>query len=394
MGWLDNLRKASFRGAPFEVEGAEISAGRRVTLHEYPQRDTPYAEDMGRAAREFSLTAFVIGTGYLDARDQLLAAIETEGVGELIHPYHGTLNVVVTRCRVSESRTEGGMARFDLSFTEAGELSFPAASVATGQNVTAKASKVMSKLSEALATRFSTDSLPNWASQLAGDDVVASVTSARRLVAQADSTGAWLSQFNESTAGLDGQTSTPATLAKSLTTALTMPETVATSPNLGSIGSWAASDTTNLAVTATSPSTDPVSLQVATNQAAVKDAVRGSLLSQGAVAASATPVAVYQDAMALRTTLTKAIDGELGAASSDDLYQAWADLRGAIYDDLTLRARKAARLQTITPPDTTPALALAYDLYEDAGRDAEIVTRNAIRHPGFVPSEPLLVLNA
>ena len=39
----------------------------------------------------------------------------------------------------------------------------------------------------------------------------------------------------------------------------------------------------------------------------------------------------------------------------------------------------------VTPEATQPALVLAYGLYEDAGREAEIVTRNKVRHPGFVP---------
>mgnify|MGYP000977712715 CR=1 FL=1 len=37
------------------------------------------------------------------------------------------------------------------------------------------------------------------------------------------------------------------------------------------------------------------------------------------------------------------------------------------------------------PPASVPALVAAHRLYGDAGRDAEIVGRNRIRHPGRVP---------
>jgi prophage DNA circulation protein len=41
-----------------------------------------------------------------------------------------------------------------------------------------------------------------------------------------------------------------------------------------------------------------------------------------------------------------------------------------------------------------PMLAIAYELYADATRDAEIIYRNGIRHPGVTPPVPLSVLAA
>ena len=66
--------------------------------------------------------------------------------------------------------------------------------------------------------------------------------------------------------------------------------------------------------------------------------------------------------------------------------------RAAVWRDLTTRARENARLTTLTPTEVSPALVLAYDYYEDASREADIVARNGIRHPGFVPVEPLRVI--
>jgi len=41
-----------------------------------------------------------------------------------------------------------------------------------------------------------------------------------------------------------------------------------------------------------------------------------------------------------------------------------------------------------------PAIVLAYRLYGDAERADEIVARNRVRHPGFVPGgQPLEVLS-
>jgi len=61
MAWRDRLRPAAFRGIPFEVSAATGSFGRRTARHEFPQRDTPAVEDLGRRTRELQITGFVIG---------------------------------------------------------------------------------------------------------------------------------------------------------------------------------------------------------------------------------------------------------------------------------------------------------------------------------------------
>lgn len=56
--WRDRLRDASFRGVPFSVEDDEGSFGRRVQVHEYPNRDKPFTEDLGRATRRMTINAY------------------------------------------------------------------------------------------------------------------------------------------------------------------------------------------------------------------------------------------------------------------------------------------------------------------------------------------------
>src|SRR5436305_959267 len=58
--WIDSLQQASFRGIPFGVLSGAGRFGRRLALHEYPNRDKPWPEDMGRATRRIALTGFLI----------------------------------------------------------------------------------------------------------------------------------------------------------------------------------------------------------------------------------------------------------------------------------------------------------------------------------------------
>jgi len=128
MSFRRRLRTPSFRGVRFDVSSTDRSGGRNVTTHEFVNRDTPFSEDPTRQPRTYSLEAFVQGFDYQRRRDNLLRALEQAGPGELVHPYYGALQVVVTSYRIRESGIEGGVTRFQLDFVEAGQLEFPKAS--------------------------------------------------------------------------------------------------------------------------------------------------------------------------------------------------------------------------------------------------------------------------
>ncbi len=62
MAWRDQLLPATFRGVPFEVDAHDtVAAGRRAHVHEYPGRDDPWTEDLGRRTSEYTLDAYLVG---------------------------------------------------------------------------------------------------------------------------------------------------------------------------------------------------------------------------------------------------------------------------------------------------------------------------------------------
>jgi prophage DNA circulation protein len=121
--WRTLLVPAFFRMAPFHVDANSRQSGRRVVLHEFPKRDTPYAEDMGRKARSFPVTGYVIGPDYQIFRELLVAALEMEGSGLLILPTLLQRDTILVQPRdytVRETRQAGGMAEFEMNFVESG----------------------------------------------------------------------------------------------------------------------------------------------------------------------------------------------------------------------------------------------------------------------------------
>lgn len=91
MAWKDTLLDASFRGVVFDCESTRDSAKRDVAQHEYPYQDGADTEDLGRKARQVSLTAVFFGNDYETRLRQFMQALDTPGAGELIHPVFGSI---------------------------------------------------------------------------------------------------------------------------------------------------------------------------------------------------------------------------------------------------------------------------------------------------------------
>jgi prophage DNA circulation protein len=140
--WRDSLLPASFRGAFFHVDTNAKDSGRRTVVHEFPKRDYPYSEDMGRRAYNFTVRGYCIaypnpegaedeapnpqGSGLLARRDYRLArnALEQELIrgepGLLQLPSFQPMTVVCQRFRLTEEEKFGGFCVFDMQFTELG----------------------------------------------------------------------------------------------------------------------------------------------------------------------------------------------------------------------------------------------------------------------------------
>jgi prophage DNA circulation protein len=124
--WRDSLVRASFRGALFHVETSSRMGGRRTVVHQYPKRNVPYSEDMGREATRWQFQGYLIhgDRGFpgniLTQIAQLNAALDADDAGILIHPMIGTMLVICERWAYQDSRERGGYVEYDMQFIEAG----------------------------------------------------------------------------------------------------------------------------------------------------------------------------------------------------------------------------------------------------------------------------------
>lgn len=130
--WRDKLLPASFRNAEFHVEAMSEDNGRRLVMHEFPKKNTPYAEDMGRRAYGYTVRGYIVAymrdtpsplyqRDYTLARDALRAALDQGGGGRLQLPSLPPVIVAVDRYRMTEEQRLGGYCTFDIQFAEQGE---------------------------------------------------------------------------------------------------------------------------------------------------------------------------------------------------------------------------------------------------------------------------------
>lgn len=385
MSWREDLRPASFRGVVFHVSATGESLGRRVQVHQYPQRDRPFAEDLGRRAREYKVTAFVLGEDYFSTRDRLIAACEEAGSGTLIHPFYGTLEVVCTECALTQSLTDGGSAGFDLTFIEAGARSFPAETPDGPSRTQSRAAVARASTSASFASVFSTDGLPSFVADAAAELIRAAGIEARNAlqgIASAESAAAIAELLEDGTVLPQSATAAgDAVLAVARAMSGATDDPAADTSALLRWGSFGRD-------LRPAPETTATRRQQARNQTALVTLVRRAAVIEAAGLSAAREFDSYQAAVAARDDLADRLDAEIltaGDAGEDNAFAALSDLRAAMVADLSERSRRLARVRALMLAESRPALVIAYELYEDAARDAEIARRNRLAHEGLVP---------
>lgn len=165
MGVKEKFQQATFRGVPFLWRSVETSGGRKIVVHEYPNRNDRFVEDLGQFPRVFSVSGLITqgkgGENYFRDRDNLIAALEQEGPGELTHPTFGTAPVTPNLFSLHESQSTVGRADFQMEFLLHKNVANPVPADAAESEVNEKADDTINAtLLDILQTFFVTLLLP------------------------------------------------------------------------------------------------------------------------------------------------------------------------------------------------------------------------------------------
>ncbi|BCQ23161.1 DNA circularization N-terminal domain-containing protein [Caballeronia sp. NK8] len=431
--YFQQLNVAKFRGVRFVSLGGASTFGRRVDVHEYPYRDKPWAEDLGRATRHFAISGYLVGDDVIQQRDMMIAACELDGVATLMHPTFGELDVTLLQFRTIERWDKGRYFELEFEFVEAGQKLFPSSSTSTisglleavlGANAAASLDFVTNALTTisvgAAVLGTYVYSALGW--YTTAKNVVVDARNLFRLLTNlpgdfgrfaggsavpAFSTTGEVSNSQNTVSSLTAQAVTNRAVVDSAGTALM--SAAAAMSAAGAANYAAAAADLAAAVLAAAPAPDDavrllislssysntnpttssnIGIAMASAQGAASDLFRRACVAAVAQASSQYQPTSSDDAAAMRDTVTALIDAEIviaGDQGADNTYDAMKTLRAAVVADLNTRGAALAAMKTFQFAASLPALVLANRMYRDAARADEIVGEANPVHPAFMP---------
>lgn len=411
--WRDQMLPASFRGISFLIPQASVPIGMKGQLHEFPQRDEPYFEQLGKQSQVHRLVCWIIGDDCFERRDKFMEAIQTPGPGELVHPWLGRMQVKAGEGELTHDFNAGGMAAFEVTFYPDTPLKFPTAKVNSQQQVV----KASDSLLDSALARYKTAMAKVDQARLGLARLRNSLSGVYTVIQQQFSS--IVGVFTNLTGFVQSLMNAPDSLS-SLFSSYFSEFSVD-----DYLGDDSGSTYRNTVATATQQ-TEAVSSINSVSQAGGVDAaaasqaaanlVQDALLVQVALIISEMPIAsqpvstgtapsveqqavqpvvrpevpVADDVIELRDNLDEAIF-QASLKADPAHYMVLNTLRQTIVKHLTSVAESGVRLIDITPAETLSALVLAYRRFGDATRESEVVQRNRLRHPGFVPARPIKI---
>lgn len=150
MSFAEKMHRASFRGVGFLVASESVSRGKKIVMHEYPNSNLRYVEELGKFPPVFSVEGLVHGADAINQRIRLENVLELPGIGLLVHPVYGELKVKSLEYSVNSSQTNIGVFNFSMQFAQSRENITPLPDDPTETAVSSAAKTLNGKIDDAL----------------------------------------------------------------------------------------------------------------------------------------------------------------------------------------------------------------------------------------------------
>jgi len=385
MTWKDDLRPASFRGFPFYIESSQYTSGRRVTFHEFPNREEPFAEDLGRVGRTFKVDGHLLGDDIFDQKEKLIDACEKFGPGELVHPYFGNRFVQVGAFTIDEDTKEGRILRFSLQFYETGDSRFPKDVDDKQSLLNAVADAASGKNKSLFEKAFSIAKLPGYAVNSARNSVFAATiafqNATKNVVATVEGIANLAYDIRNLKAEVNDLLKAPNLLSQRLLDSLALLEDAIESPRgrlqaYSGLIAFVAGNSTN--------GTTPTRTTEKTNDDAFNGFIQRAAIILAVKASGETEYQSTEEAVTTRDNLRAAIENQIQTTTDDDVFQAFEDLQAQLVRVVPDVDSDLPNVQEVALENTTNSLVLSYDLFQNPDSEADLIARNKIRNPAFI----------
>jgi hypothetical protein len=407
--WLQTLRRASYRGASFFVETDKVETGRRLVVHEFPLRDDPYIEDLGRSANKIDVTAYVAGDNADGLEAALRSACEAGGPATLSLPII-SLQAHCEKCSRDFSKDKLGYIAFSLSFIREGSSAAPFPIAYLGRLIETSAGGIVAALSRFFVGTFATLDFADYVHDDAADEVRSIAgqidSTVRGTTVDVDKAPALLQQIGDFYSDADDLVAVGERSDLYEDTAFVAQQSPSAAGDIvtrmGAIFTAAADaiapdllEDAALPLTAYVPADNATTTtesgrQSLANVEALRACMRILALTTLATAIVNRTYADRRSAIQARADAAEAFGAELERISGlkdYDIFVAIQTLSGQVADYLSRLVTDLAPVLAIEAPRRMPALWWSQRLYGTADRAGELVARNGVKHPAFMPLE-------
>jgi len=394
--WLKTLWRTSYKGAAFWVETDTESGARRIVIHEFPMRDTPFLEDLGERYRAFTVTAYVASDRADTEAASLMSVCAARGPGVVVLPTQGPVLVRCLEFSRTHAKDKFGYVAHSLKFVREGATGALATVTSLVNMIFVQAEAAASVAASDYASTALIKSVPDYVQrslQSSTENALATLEAVRtslnvELVANAEQRNAIATAYtslpdvmaDEDVVALEAIGSTIADVAMALVENTDPSAALAAMENV-------------LEVTPTATQPRPATSSRWKDLEAANVQVANTLLRLAALIAYCEAVAMVRlgdrkMAITLRANVTTYFEEQLGALPSEAyaIYNAMINLRDATVDYLSRAIIDLAPVVRVSASIGMPSLFWAWRLYKDPTRSGELVERNRVAHPSFMPA--------
>lgn len=390
---LSSFYRASYaiggKTVRFYARNAEMpELGRKTVVHEYPNSDNRYVEDLGKNAGEYVLDIEIQETtasAYKRSRNALMKALETQGIGVLTHPTLGKKKVVPQPASMSENFiTENGVVAFRITFLESTLNIFPTSTEGNQGFIAGLYDRVLGENESVLAdlVDYFSGGIELWNQGRDGlqevtqtiNDVVSTINGV------ADEVAAFSADIKDFSSSIITLMQTPANLARRFTTIYNSIATITDDFNIMTnivLQIFGSGDKTKI------NGSSALITQLNTNSAALANYTDVACLTIAYLATTNIDFTSQSDIDTMLARLNKAFETLDPDSVNEDVY----------YDLQEMRTQNRLLLQNLrtTLPyyvslrtNLIPSAVLAYNLYGDSSRSDELNALNGIEDPCFI----------
>ena len=407
----DQRFPGSFRGIACLIEDIDDEFGQHTVVHEMPGR-RHVARQNGPMPNRFACNIHFIGPTYQQDLDTFREALEQSTAGRLVHHWRGSF-MVKPEGKISTkwSSSEGGMARLSVTFIEAGDDDQPSVRIETFDLVITEADIAVANMANMVADDFTVAGSNNLAERSTSilDDAFTLIADINNTIqsqfSASNSAGSSVANFGGQVTTLINTPHTMATTTARLidtvfNTIVSVVDSVgeidplADANNvlgallrgrrvLAAMGAFRSGSSFGDDYSAGNQNT-PQQRQRTLNQQRMVQMVRIAFATTTCRTLAQIDVESSTQASDVYAQVSDGIDALLGDVD-DNTYRALVNMRVALGAHLRVNAAQLPASVPYTPKGTLPSLLLAHMIYGDAKRADEIIERNGIAHPGFVP---------